>query len=48
MAAGGLLVWSGVKGASVTTALRDFLSGTKPTGTNVNPIGTPAAAAAGG
>lgn len=48
MAAGGLLVWSGVKGASVTTALRDLLSGTKPTAANVNPIGTPAVATAAG
>jgi hypothetical protein len=37
-----------VKGASVTTGLRDLLSGTKPAGANVNPIGTPSVAAVGG
>jgi hypothetical protein len=42
-AAGGLLVWSGIKGANITTDLRDLISGEKPDATNVNPVGTPAA-----
>lgn len=41
-AAGGLLLWSGLKGASVSQSLRSVLSGTRPAAANVNPItGTP-------
>jgi hypothetical protein len=49
-AAGALLIWSGIKGASVTTALRDAISGTKPTGAETSPLtsGTAAPAAGGG
>ncbi len=32
-AAGAVLLWSGIKGASVTSSLRSLLSGTKPAGT---------------
>lgn len=37
-AAGGLLLWSGLKGASVSQNLRSLLSGQKPAGTVTNPI----------
>lgn len=37
-AAGALLIWSGLKGASVSQALRSVLSGKKPSAANVNPI----------
>lgn len=46
IAAGGLLVWSGLKGSSVLGAAQDLIQGKKPAGTNVYPIGTPADAAA--
>jgi cell wall-associated NlpC family hydrolase len=42
-AAGAVLVWSGIKGTSVTGALRSLLSGQKPPSGQVNPIGTPQA-----
>lgn len=47
---GALLVWSGIKGANVTTDLRSLISGEKPSGTDANPIGSPVSstAAAGG
>jgi hypothetical protein len=38
IAVGGILVWSGIKGASITGSLRQLITGTAPTGTNVNPI----------
>ena len=47
-AAGAVLLWSGIKGASVTSSLRSVLSGTKPTGTNVNQVGSPSATAGNG
>jgi hypothetical protein len=51
-AAGGLLLWSALKGASVSQSLRSVLSGTRPAATNVNPISSgldvTGAAAAGG
>jgi cell wall-associated NlpC family hydrolase len=37
-AAGALFIYSGIKGASVTTALRTLLSGKQPGFTNVNPV----------
>ncbi len=37
-AAGILLIWSGIKGAKVTTALRSVLSGKQPAGTNAYPL----------
>jgi cell wall-associated NlpC family hydrolase len=40
-AAGGILIWSGIKGASITDSLRSLITGSPPSGTNVNPIGTP-------
>lgn len=53
MAGGGLFLWSGFHGASVTGSLRDLLSGHQPAGTAVNPLtggtgGTPAAPAGAG
>lgn len=49
-AAGLIYFWAGWKGASVTGTLRSLLTGTAPTGANVNPItlvssGTPGASA---
>lgn len=35
---GGLLVWSGIRGANVTASLRDLLTGQAPSSTNANPI----------
>lgn len=43
-AAGGLLVWSGIRGANITTDLRDLISGQKPDPANTNPVGVPAGA----
>jgi hypothetical protein len=40
-AAGALLIWSGVKGASVLTSVQELVQGTKPTGQQMYPIGTP-------
>jgi cell wall-associated NlpC family hydrolase len=50
IAAGGLLVFAGLKGYSLGTALQDIIMGTSPLSeSQVNPItGTPATAAAGG
>jgi cell wall-associated NlpC family hydrolase len=42
-AAGGVLVWSGLKGASVSVTLKSLISGRAPSGVNVAPIGAPAA-----
>jgi cell wall-associated NlpC family hydrolase len=51
-AAGGILVWSGIRGASLSASLKSLISGQAPSGADVNPVGTPAgggtAAAAGG
>lgn len=47
-AAGTLLVWSGLKGASLSDSLRSLISGSPPSGKNVNPVGTPQATAAEG
>lgn len=41
VAAGVVFVWSGFKGASVTTSLRTLLSGQQPAGTNTAPVTTP-------
>lgn len=38
VAAGALLVWSGIKGASVTTALRSLISGQAPAGGAAYPL----------
>jgi NlpC/P60 family len=43
--AGVVLIWSGVKGASVTGALRSLLSGRAPSGAEVYPLGAPGAVA---
>lgn len=37
-AAGLLFVWSGIKGASVTSSLRSLLAGTQPKGTETSPL----------
>jgi hypothetical protein len=43
-AAGGLLVWSGIKGANITNDLRGLISGKAPNDANTtNLIGTPSA-----
>jgi cell wall-associated NlpC family hydrolase len=39
IATGTILLWSGVRGASISASIKDVLLGTKPTGTNVNPTG---------
>jgi cell wall-associated NlpC family hydrolase len=44
-AAGALLIWSGLKGASITNSLRSLISGSPPSGTDVNAIGTPVSTA---
>jgi cell wall-associated NlpC family hydrolase len=44
IAVGGILVWSGIKGASVTASLRDLVTGVAPSGQDVNPISTPVTA----
>lgn len=36
--AGAMLLWSGLKGASVTATLQDLIRGTKPSGDKTNPI----------
>jgi hypothetical protein len=38
MGAGGLFLWSGLKGAKLSTAARSLLQGQQPAGTNVNQI----------
>ena len=43
--AGAVLLWSGITGAKLTTALRSLLSGQQPSSTNVNPVQTAAASA---
>lgn len=48
MAAGGILVWSGLKGASLSTSLKSLISGQAPSGANVEPVGTPAGSSAAG
>lgn len=40
-AAGGLLLWSGVKGASLTGALRSLLAGREPSGTELTALTVP-------
>lgn len=43
-AAGGtLLIWSGLRGASLSGGLRDLISGAAPSGADENPVGTPLA-----
>ncbi len=37
-AAGGLLLWSGIKGAGISQSFRSLLSGQKPVPTGANPI----------
>ena len=41
VAGGGLLLWSGLKGANITSALRSLISGQAPAATDANPVGTP-------
>jgi hypothetical protein len=38
MGAGGLFLWSGLKGARLSTAARSLLQGQQPAGTNANQI----------
>lgn len=44
--AGLLLLWSGLKGASVAATVQDLIKGQKPAGTNIKPIDSASAAAA--
>jgi cell wall-associated NlpC family hydrolase len=44
--AGLLLLWSGLKGASVSATLQDLIKGQKPAGTNIKPIQSAAIASA--
>ena len=44
--AGALLLWSGLKGASVAATLQDLIKGKKPAGINIAPIESAAANAA--
>ncbi len=37
-AAGGILIWSGIKGASLTGALRSLISGKAPPGSETSPL----------
>jgi len=46
--AGALLIWSGVKGASVTQSLRSLVAGQAPAGAGANPVTGGAAGGAGG
>lgn len=43
-AAGAILIWSGLRGASVLKTVQEVVQGTKPTGGNIYPIGTPTGA----
>lgn len=40
-AAGALLIWSGLRGASVLKTFQEVIQGKKPSGQNVYPVGTP-------
>lgn len=40
-AAGAILIWSGLRGASVLKTFQEVVQGTKPSGSNIYPIGTP-------
>jgi cell wall-associated NlpC family hydrolase len=44
--AGLLMLWSGLKGASVSATIQDLIKGQKPAGTNIKPIESAAANAA--
>lgn len=37
-AGGALLIWSGIKGASVSSSLKDLISGHQPSGNAANPV----------
>lgn len=47
-AAGAVLIWSGIKGASVLTTLTELIRGQRPSGENVYPIDTTSESSAGG
>lgn len=47
-AAGAILVWSGLKGASVLKTVQQVVQGQKPTGENAYPIGTPVGSSSSG
>lgn len=38
LAAGGVMIWSGLKGASILTTVQEVIQGKKPSGTNVHPV----------
>ena len=41
VAVGVVLVWSGIRGASVLLTVQEIIQGRKPSGENLNPIGLP-------
>ncbi|MGH2866769.1 MAG: hypothetical protein ACRDNK_04255 [Solirubrobacteraceae bacterium] len=45
VAAGSVLVWSGLKGASILATLQSVIQGKKPSGANVHSVATPATTA---
>src|SRR5215813_13000580 len=46
--AGLVFVWSGLKGASILSAVQDIIQGNKPTGAQKNPIGVSSGTGGGG
>src|ERR1039457_3696816 len=46
-AAGGILIWSGVKGANVTSSLKSLISGQQPSGTETTALTSPTSSVAG-
>lgn len=48
LAIGGVLVWSGLKGASALATVQDAIQGRKPAGANIHPVSVPQAATGGG
>lgn len=45
ISAGGLLIWSGIKGASILKSIQSLIKGEKPMGENAYPIETPTGSA---
>lgn len=48
LAVGGVLVWSGLRGASILQTVQELIQGKKPSGINKFPIGTPTGGTGGG
>lgn len=47
-AIGGLVIWAGIKGVSVTGGLRSLISGSQPSSANANPLSDPSSSSASG